>query len=68
MIYEKDLEDLIVNEEEEEENQNYQTGTDMQENISQSLKMPHEHYDFAEMEASDPEQNQAYDPAAEYAN
>ena len=53
MIYEEDLEDLIVDEE-EEENQDYQVGTD---NTSQSLKKPHEHYDFAETEASDPQQS-----------
>ena len=67
MIYEEDLEDLIVDEE-EEENQYYQIGTEMQENTSQSLKKPHKHYDFAETEASHPEQNQAYNSAAEFAN
>ena len=67
MIYEEDLEDLIVGEE-EEENQNYPIGANMQENTSQRLKKPHEHYDFAKTEASDPVQERAYDPAAEYAN
>ena len=56
MIYEEDLEALVVDEE-EEENQDYQISSDMQENTSQNLKKPYEHYDFTEMETSDPEQN-----------
>ena len=37
----------------------------MQENTSQSLEKTHEHCDFAEIKASDPEQNHAYDQAAD---
>ena len=67
IIFEEDLEDLIVDKE-DENNQVYQIRTDMQGNTGQRLKKPHEHYHFTEMEAPDPEQNQTYGPETEYAN